>query len=306
MYPDNRHKMPPYKFKTTNQEETREKGETRPPPVPLDDKPPRVKSVLHIAVARGDLAAVERYLRKDGIPVDLIAEDGLSPLHWSIVSKDPGPMINLLLEHHANVNVRSVPEGATPLMHATQRKLLDAVVILLDNGADINAADKSGFTSLHRACEMGSTEIVKILLERGADANVQAEVGHTPLSLAKLRKEHAVVDLLESHQASADERQVESNTITLCQRYVTTSLLVELTMATPVPSKTRPTILFAILRRFQWQLDYPWIVDHYIRCSSDFDRSLLLPWLEPHFDPKESRYLWLYCFRRLCWIVWLR
>ena len=166
-----------------------------------DGTPMRSHSLVHIAVARGDLEAVKSYL-KDGMSADLLAGDGLSLLHWSLALKDPRPMIHLLLQHRANVDVPSFPEQATPLMNATQSKLLDIAEYLLDNGADVNASDKRGFTSLHRACEMGSTEMVKLLLARGADAAVEGEGGHTPLSLAKMRKETGIVRLLEANVAA--------------------------------------------------------------------------------------------------------
>src|SRR5262245_65905967 len=81
------------------------------------DRPLRTHSLLHIAVARGNTSAIERYLAA-GVPIDLLAGDGLAPTHWALVSTDPAVM-SLLLERGASVHVRSA-EGATPLRNAGQ------------------------------------------------------------------------------------------------------------------------------------------------------------------------------------------
>src|SRR5215475_2088329 len=59
------------------------------------DRPLRTHSLLHIAVARGNTSAIERYLAA-GVPIDLLAGDGLAPLHWALASDDTAIM-NLLL-----------------------------------------------------------------------------------------------------------------------------------------------------------------------------------------------------------------
>ncbi len=167
-----------------------------PHPLPenLPDKPLRTDSLLHIAVARGDSAAVRRLLDA-GLPADLLARDGLTPLHWAIAREDTS-MLSLLLERGSPVDVRSV-ERATPLMNAAQGRSLQKVAFFLDHGADPNATDGRGFTTLHRAAEMGEVEIVRMLLDRRASRNAEAQ-GHTPRSLAAARGESAIVELLDS------------------------------------------------------------------------------------------------------------
>ena len=160
----------------------------------LPDKPLRTDSLLHISVARGDLADVKRLLDA-GLPVDLLARDGLAPLHWALAREDTA-MLSLLLERGSPVDVRSI-EGATPLMNAAQARSVQKVAYFLDHGADPNATDGRGFTTLHRAAEMGELEIVRMLLERGASRHAEAQ-GHTPRSLAAARGESAIVELLDS------------------------------------------------------------------------------------------------------------
>ncbi|WP_423348807.1 ankyrin repeat domain-containing protein [Wolbachia sp. wLmal] len=55
---------------------------------------------------------------------------------------------------------------------------------LTENGANVNAQDEFGGTSLHWAAENGCRQVVEVLLEKGADVNAQDEDGRTPLYYA--------------------------------------------------------------------------------------------------------------------------
>ena len=161
------------------------------------DRPLRTNSLLHIAVARGDVPAVERHLAA-GVPIDLLAADGLAPLHWSLACSDPAVMA-LLLDRGSAVDVRSV-EGATALMTAVQGTSVDRVCFLLDRGADVNARDGRGFTALHRAAEMGQLDMLRVLLKRGASPNPEAG-GATPRSLAERRGHGEIVSVFDNYIA---------------------------------------------------------------------------------------------------------
>ncbi len=158
-----------------------------PPPGPL-----RTNSLFHIAVARGDKELALAQLEK-GVPADLLARDGLPALHWALACKTTD-MVSWLLDQGVAVDVRS-DEGATALMTAVQQNVADQVARLLARKADVNEKDDRGFTALHRAAELGHVDLVRVLLKSGADPSAEA-LGHTPLSLAKLRDNHAIVDLL--------------------------------------------------------------------------------------------------------------
>jgi uncharacterized protein len=55
---------------------------------------------------------------------------------------------------------------------------------LHENGADVNAVSKGGFTPLQFAARQGDIESGRLLLERGADAKVTTRDGLSPLLLA--------------------------------------------------------------------------------------------------------------------------
>jgi len=154
--------------------------------------PLRSHSLLHLAVAQGNMAEIEKQFNA-GISLELLAADGLTPLHWSIGSGGIQVM-KKLLALGAKPDARS-EEGATPLMNAVQSNAIAHLHLLLQSGADPNAVDNRGFTSLHRAAEMGHIEIVTILLEHGADKHVSAH-GYTALALAEARGHEEIVKLL--------------------------------------------------------------------------------------------------------------
>lgn len=170
---------------------------SEPIPYSIPDRPLRTHSLLHIAVARGDIDAIGARLEA-GDPVDLLAADGLAPIHWALASRNP-QVLAFLKNAGADIDARS-SEGATPLMTAAQGNNSDAFDFLLAQGADPNARDLRGFTALHRAAEMGKTDFFKKLLEQGADASLAAE-GHTARSFAMQRNETGVLALLDEFAA---------------------------------------------------------------------------------------------------------
>jgi hypothetical protein len=159
-----------------------------PPPRPL-----RSHSLLHIGVARGDLALVDNAIA-EGTPVDLLAGDGLSALHWAM-APDGAEMIEALIDRGCPVDVRS-DEGATPLMSAVQQGDLAKARLLIFKGAEVDAADSRGFTALHRAAEMNHQAIVAELIAQGASPGVVA-AGHTPLSLAESQQNSEVCEMIK-------------------------------------------------------------------------------------------------------------
>src|SRR5262245_28509771 len=75
------------------------------------------------------------------------------------------PALKTLVAAPADANVRD-QAGVTPLMYAGAAGSLDAMTLLLDKGADVNAQNGFGSTAL----VWSATQIdkVRLLLERGA------------------------------------------------------------------------------------------------------------------------------------------
>ncbi len=73
-----------------------------------------------------------------------------------------------------------------------------AIKLLLDRGADVNAADPNGRTALifATAADHAPLDLVTLLLDRGAKLDPQTEFGLTALDYAKLHGDTPVVDVL--------------------------------------------------------------------------------------------------------------
>ena len=74
----------------------------------------------------------------------------------------------------------------------------EVVKLLLEAGADKNAATDPGMTPLHLSVENSCTEVVKLLLAAGADQNLADCRGNTPMDLAIQHINDEIVVLLQA------------------------------------------------------------------------------------------------------------
>jgi len=109
------------------------------------------------------------------------------------------PAMKVLLEHGADPTLGVTRSGITPLMAAagvgtneadttgrykTQAQAIEAIQLLLDRGADVNASSTDGRTALHGAALQGYDDVIKYLAGKGADLLAKDKKGFTPLDTA--------------------------------------------------------------------------------------------------------------------------
>ena len=125
---------------------------------------------------------------------------GASPF-WIAAHKADVALMRLLLEHGADPTVPT-DDGTTPLMaaaglgHAGDRyekfwsssAAFEAVSVLVELGADVNAANEAGFTALHGAAFVGADTAADHLVEHGADLDAQDFIDRTPYRIAQGHK----------------------------------------------------------------------------------------------------------------------
>ena len=227
------------------------------------------------AIEAGDVAAVESLLQTPGVDVDFIFVTGYvgyryTPLlraihhyhkpiieillaHGAAVNGPLGAfmtplqmacdednanedIVNLLIEHGADMDATTVDNTRTPLTLACRKDSnLGTIQLLLDAGADVNGCDGGALVPLNSAAYYGNIETLELLIEAGADVNIlstsrvfhSVPAGSTPLHLAAYKDQSSCLTALLT--AGADPNIADANGQTPLHRAALYSYLVFIT-----------------------------------------------------------------------------
>ncbi len=102
---------------------------------------------------------------------------------------------------------------AVPLVDAAKAEDAAAVRALLEQQADVNAAEVDGTTALHWAAYQGDAETARLLLAAGARTGVANRYGVTPLALAAERGDARIVGALLDAGADPNATLPEGETV---------------------------------------------------------------------------------------------
>jgi ankyrin repeat protein len=105
--------------------------------------------------------------------------------------------IRVLLTNGANVDIRDKC-GITPLMGAAMwcNKHPNIIELLLDYGADINAVDGRLWTPLYTAVRCNYTDIALLLLDRGANGKLGGKCHYSPMYWAEYHHNKTLINRL--------------------------------------------------------------------------------------------------------------
>jgi ankyrin repeat protein len=167
----------------------------------------------------GDVAAMKLLLDRGADP-NMTDKAGATALMWAIPEL---PKVKLLVAHGANVNARSLNLGRTPLLVAAgYPNAADLIRLLLREGADIKAKDKSGMHALGRAVFLADVATVRFLVENGADINQRDGFGEHGLGLWFARQDLKIVEYLLSQGVKLREEALSiaasAQSVTLLDR----------------------------------------------------------------------------------------
>src|SRR6266566_1710339 len=109
----------------------------------------------------------------------------------------------ILGQSRTRVDDATKEEGFSPLGLAAFFGHVEAMKVLLANGADVNAKPPSRFqnTAVDSAVSGDHADIVRMLLDAGADPNATREGGNTPLDDAREKGHQAIAELLKERGA---------------------------------------------------------------------------------------------------------
>ncbi len=114
--------------------------------------------------------------------------------------------VKRILDDGNNINVAD-KYGCNALMIAATNGHDDIVALLLDRCADVNAQNGYGQSAFMHAVIDGTMVSVKLLLEHGADVNLQDSNGRSGLDYANVYRNRSAIDLIESYQTAKTEKE---------------------------------------------------------------------------------------------------
>jgi ankyrin repeat protein len=121
-----------------------------------------------------------------GCDVNAQDEEGRTALIQATIYNNV-EVVQILIEHGANVNTRDFFGGNAALHFAAKNYSLELLQLLLKNKAEIDIKDINGNTPLFQAVvnASGKGGVIQQLLLHGADRNLKNNQGVSPLELAK-------------------------------------------------------------------------------------------------------------------------
>ncbi|KAI9860642.1 MAG: hypothetical protein M1813_006067 [Trichoglossum hirsutum] len=184
----------------------------------IDSKANNGRTPLMAAADSGH-EGMARLLLGLGADVNASTVAGATVLYWAAsnghraVAAYGGSVaiVQLLLEAGALVDARG--DGRPPMYYAAFNGHDAVVRLLLDGGADPNAADGRGESVLMQAAQEGSQTITRTLLEAGAAVDSRDGNGRTPLFLAARYGYLDVVKLPIEHGADYEAKTDSGRTL---------------------------------------------------------------------------------------------
>lgn len=178
---------------------------------------------IHVAVEHNDDDALYELIQHDAALVDLEDDKGDRPLHIA-AGKLHREVLIRLLNANANFDAKN-RAGFTPLHLAimqggndqeTAKRRVDAVQILLLQGASPETPDARGWTALHHAAARGRFEVLETLRAIGARLDVKDYLGRTPIHLAAQYGHVGVLNWLHRKKLSVSIRDKQGWTPLHC------------------------------------------------------------------------------------------
>jgi|GEM_PF-1041807 len=164
----------------------------------IDSNPPTQEEINDTcnAAAKNDVERIRMLLKNKPGLIDCKTDVGTTPLHWT-ASGGAVDAMEMLISEGADINSRD-NLGLTPLHIARSQSVAE---ILVSHGADIDAKSDYERTPLHCAVGSGNIEVAEFLISKGADINAVNKKGETALAVAKKFRKNELINILYAHGA---------------------------------------------------------------------------------------------------------
>jgi ankyrin repeat protein len=154
---------------------------------------------------RGDVEVLLKY----GLDPNEKTSDG-GCLLITAADNDNPDLLKVLLSHGATIDAQD-EMGNTALMRAIDQRREKAIAFLLSAGADIDVQNNAGNTALLLAISF-RTDTAAALIQHGANVNLATKTGETPLMAAAKTASLHLVKLLLDHGADVQARTKKGET----------------------------------------------------------------------------------------------
>ena len=156
------------------------------------------------AAALGRTDVLEERLAAEPAAARERSSDGFSALHLAAFFSGGAETGRLLLQAGADPGAPAANDtGLHPINSAAAARNRELVGLLLARGADVDAAQRGGYTALHSAAVNGDDGLVEDLLAAGADPARETDDGRTPAALAEERGQPGTARRLREAAAAA-------------------------------------------------------------------------------------------------------
>jgi uncharacterized protein len=150
------------------------------------------------AAAFGDVGRLRTLLDDEPGLASAWSGDGFTPLHFAAFFGTVDA-VAMLIDRGAVVDAPGAGwMTGTALHSAASANRVDVARVLLDAGADPNARQSKGHTPLHSAAHNGNGALVKLLIDRGADPSAATDEGRDAISFARGTGDAESIEAIET------------------------------------------------------------------------------------------------------------
>lgn len=158
------------------------------------ERPFTIGDKIASAIESGKMEKLRRLLSETTCATDALI-DGRQPALHLAIQEEQSDMVNVLLNHGADINSTGY-HNWTPLHIAASIGHLTLTQLCLARGANVAALTDTAQTPLHKACSSKSLLVVEALLEAGADREAKNQRGMRAIHIAAHQNNLDLVRLL--------------------------------------------------------------------------------------------------------------